>query len=320
MMGLGGLIVTGSALASGIPGDAAGYNVFIFDHGNFVSENTDTMGDLAAGGNVMLMNYSVAAGINGNASASPNPARLVVGGNLTAQNGGVGMNQAGTIYTNGTTNLTSFTATGGVKAQNLISSFTADQTLYTNLATSLGSLAANGSAVMGAGNSLTITGTSSGLNVIDLTGANLSTYQTININAPTGSTVLINVSGTSAAFNSNGQVFENGSSTGALDASVLFNFFAATSVNLGSRDPYGSVLAPLAGVVGSNGQMHGQLIAGSYGGGSITDGTDTTQFDNVLFTGTIPTPLPASVWLLLSALCGIGLRARAGRSAPLAQS
>ena len=305
VMGLSGMAVAASALASGIPGDASGYNVFVFGSGDFVSENTDTMGNLAAGGNVSLMNYAVAQGISGNPSGNPNPARLVVGGTLTAQNGGVGSNQAGSIYTNNTPVLTGFTATGGVHAQNVVSSFTTDATTYTKLSTSLSSLAANGTAVLGAGNTLTITGTSSGLNVIDLTGATLTQSQTIDINAPVGSTVLLNVSGVAATFQ-NGQVFENGVS----DATVLYNFFAATAVDLSTKDPMGSVLAPLAGVIGSDGQMHGQLIAGSYGGSSLNDGTDTTQFDSAPFTGIIPTPLPASVWLLISALGGLWVASR----------
>lgn len=124
VMCAGGMGVSANALAAtGIPGDAAGYNVFIFGNGNFVSQNTDTMGNLAAGGNVSLMNYGVAQGIAGNPSVNPNPARLVVGGTLTAQNGGVGSNQAGAIYTNNTPTLTGFTATGGIHAQSVVSSF-----------------------------------------------------------------------------------------------------------------------------------------------------------------------------------------------------
>jgi choice-of-anchor A domain-containing protein len=287
-----GLAIAGPAAAA-IVGDAANYNVFVFGSGSFVSQNTDTMGDLAVGGDVSLMNYSVAAGVAGDRSQTPNPAQLVVGGKLTAQNGGVGSNQAGTIYTNTAPSLTSFTATGGVKAQTLISSFSADATQYTNLASNLGTLTANGTTSSGSGNTLSFTGTVAGLNVFKVSGTQLANSQTINISAPTGSTVLIDVSGTSATFQ-NGSVNESG--VGA--ASVFFNLYQATSVSLvGSKDPEGSILAPLAGVTGGFGAMHGQLIAGSY--------TGNTQFDSVQFTGNLtPVPLPAPVWLLGSALAG----------------
>src|SRR5579863_6171717 len=87
-------------------GDAANYNVFIFGSGTFMSEDTDTMGDLAAGGNVSLTSYQVAGGIAGVSSQNPNPARLVVGGTLNASGGMVGSNGAGSIYTNNTPVLT----------------------------------------------------------------------------------------------------------------------------------------------------------------------------------------------------------------------
>jgi choice-of-anchor A domain-containing protein len=300
-----GLAAAGSASAA-IVGDASAYNVFIFGSGTFSSQNTDTMGDLAAGGNVSLMNYSVAAGIAGNPSLTPDPAQLVVGGTLTAKNGGVGSNQEGAIYTNSTPTLTSFTATGGVHAQTLISSFSADQTLYTNLSSSLASLAANGTTSgLLSGNTLDFTGTSTGLDVFTVSAATLSASQTINIVAPTGSTVLINVTGTSTVTFQNGSVFE----TGVSAARVLYNIVSGSVDLAGSKDPQGSILAPNAGVTGGYGAMTGQLIADSY--------TGNTQFDQTLFTGILTTvPLPASTWLMLSGVAGMGLLARRRRQLP----
>ncbi len=292
-----GLLLANSAHAAFL-GDAANYNVFIFGSGDFVSQNTDTMGDLAAGGDVSLMNYGVAQGIAGDPTQTPNPARLVVGGKLTATNGGVGSNQRGTLYTNTAASLTGFTVANTLP-QTVIGSFSADQTQYTNLSSSLGTLASNGSSVLGSGNTLTLTGTASGLNVFDISAATLSSADTVNISAPLGSTVLINVSGTSATLQ-NGNVNETG---GIGAGSVLYNFYQALTVNLpGSKDPEGSILAPLAGVMGpgmnGGGQMHGQLIAGSYSG--------DTQFDSVPFTGSLPTvPLPAAAWLFASGLAGL---------------
>jgi len=290
-------LALGGTASATMVGPAAGYNVFIFGAGNFTSQNTDTMGDLAAGGNVSLMNYSVAQGIAGNAAQNPNPARLVVGGKLTAQNGGVGSNQNGAIYYGSSTPaLTSFTARGGEFGNQTLVSFSSAASLYAAYSGQLGTLSPNGSTSFnGSGNTLSFTGSAAGLNVFTVTGATLSSSNTIDISAPTGSTVLINVTGASATFQ-NGSVME----TGITGASVLYNFITATSVDLaGSKDPMGSILAPDAGVVGGYGSMYGQLIAGSYSG--------NTQFNNGSFSGTLPAPvpLPPSLELLACAILGL---------------
>jgi len=288
-----------------IAGDASDYNVFVF--GSFDSTGSDAEGNIAAGGNVSLSGYQVAADIAGT-NASPNPARLVVGGNLTAGNGSVGSNEDGSIYVAGTTSLPTLTSGGAVQPQNVIASFSADQTKYTNLSTSLDGLAANGTTSgLLPGNTLDFTGTSKGLNVFDVSGSTLSQSEAINISAPVGSTVLINVTGTSAVSFTNGSVSE----TGVSASSVLYNIASASSVNLdlnnAGKDPEGSILAPLAAVTGYDGVMTGQLIAKSFSG--------PTQFDSALFTGNLsPVAEPATAWLLLAGVGGLVGFSRASRS------
>jgi choice-of-anchor A domain-containing protein len=299
------LVLSGAASASMV-GPAAAYNVFIFGAGDFTSQNTDTMGDLAAGGNVSLMNYSVAQGIAGNSAQNPNPARIVVGGTLTASNGGVGSNQDGAIYYGSSApSLSGFTANGGQFGNQTLVNFAASASEYTSYSAQLGGLSANGTTSFNSnGNTLTLTGTAAGLNVFTLAGSTLTSSQTIDISAPTGSTVLINVTGSAATFQ-NGEVMESG----ITGSSVLYNFITATSVDLaGSKDPMGSILAPDAGVIGSYGSMYGQLIAGSYSG--------NTQFNDGTFTGTLPgqVPVPPSLPLLASGLLGLLLlRTRSAR-------
>lgn len=302
----GSVLLFGSAAASAaMVGPAADYGVFVFGAGNFASQNTDSGGNLAAGGNVTLQNYSVASSIAGNPSLTPNPARLVVGGNLTATNGGVGQGQNGAIYVGGTVNRTSFTATGGTFSQTLVD-FAASEQQYKSLSLSLGGLAANGNSSISFG-TLNLNGTSNTLNVFSLSAADLTSTNTVNITAPTGSTVLINVTGNNAVFQ-NGNVNLSGISS----AYVLYNFINATSVNLaGSKNPKGSILAPLAGVTGGFGAMDGQLITGSYGG-TGGDPFGHTEFHSVLFAGSLPAPvpLPAGAWLLISGIASLAGLAR----------
>jgi choice-of-anchor A domain-containing protein len=310
-MGIGGFVALALAhsASAALLGPASDYNVFIFGSGSFMSTNTDTMGNLAAGGDVSLMNYAVAQGISGNSALNPNPARLVVGGALTAQNGGVGSNQNGAIYY-GTVAPTlvnnSFTARGGQFANQSLVNFNAAASLYRSYSAQLGNLGATGSTSFNSSSDqLTFTGTGSGLNVFTVSDSLLDTSKGISIVAPTGSTVLINVTGGGIATFSNGSVTD----TGVTGAAVLYNFVSATGVQLtGSKDPEGSVLAPLAAVTGGFGQMSGQLVAASYNG--------NTQFDQVTFTGNLPNPvpLPGAVYLLASGLMGL-LAARRRRAA-----
>jgi choice-of-anchor A domain-containing protein len=153
--------------------------------------------------------------------------------------------------------------------------------------TSWSNLTANGTTINLYG-TLNLTGTDSSQNVFSLSGADLTGSSSINITAPTGSTVIINVSGSGQTFQ-NGQVSLNGIESG----NVIYNFFESTSIHLaGSKNPNGSILAAWADVTGGYGAMDGQLIAQSFDG--------NTEFHNKPFVGTVP--LPAAFWLFGSAL------------------
>jgi len=286
-------------------GPATGYDAFVFGSGDFQANNSQANGNLAAGGDVTLMNYAVAANIPGDSTQTPNPARLVVGGNLTATNGGVGLGQNGAIYVGGTTSLTGFTATGGIFAQNLVD-FAAAQTLYDSLSATWADLTPNGTVTTGS--TLTLTGTSPTLNVFSVAGSSIGT--SLAINAPAGSTVLINVTGPSVTF-MNGGV----SLTGVSSADVMYNLVSATSLTLDNMNPDGSILAAFAATTAGTGALDGQLITMAYGGMNGNQFGETA-FNDVLFQGTLPAvPLPGSAWLLAGGLLALAGLLRASRHA-----
>ncbi|WP_180542270.1 choice-of-anchor A family protein [Nevskia soli] len=300
-------------------GVAEGYNVFTF--GNF-SGNADSQGRVAVGGNATLTNFGIGNDLG--SSSSLYPYSLVVGGNLTYQNGqtdfggiavggnatltsvtsGGNMNVGGTLNTTGgqidgmvaaTSWINQNTGgpsgiSGSPAAISSIVDFAGFQSTIDNESTSWGALAQTGTATLSYG-TLTLSGTNSGLNVFDITTAQLAAATGgFVIDAPAGSTVLINVDGGSGTFPNTGY-----SVNGVSYQNVLFNFTDATSLT-GSGGLYGSILAPDAAFTFNNGQINGTVIALSM------SGTGETHY--APFSGNLPgvnaVPEPGSLTLLSS--------------------
>lgn len=308
-----------AALSAPLPGAAAGYNVFV--GGAFTGTNSDVEGNLAAGGSVTLSSYSVASQIAGNASMSPNPARLVVGGSLSATNGGVGSGQGGAIYRGGSQSGSGFTATGGVNPGGVtpaaLFDFAAAMVAYQSLSTQIGALAVTGT-TLSQFSTLSLVGLNPTVNVFNVTVAQLNGTNTVTISAPSTSTVLINITGAGTPTFQNGQVMLQG---GLTESRILWNLPTATALSLpGSKNPNGTILAPFAAVTGGFGALDGQLIAGSFSGSTefhMRD-RDGSGGGNTYFDGDLPTaqiPVPAGVFLMLPGLAIIGRMAWRGRRA-----
>jgi choice-of-anchor A domain-containing protein len=297
-----------AALAAPLPGPAAGYNVFV--GGAFTGTFSDVEGNLAAGGNVSLNGYSVASEIAGNGSVVPNAARLVVGGSLNASNGGVGQGQGGAIYLNGSRTGSGFTATGGTNPGGVTASalfdFAAAMATYSALSTQIGGLSANGTTTQSF-SSLSLTGSSTTVNVFNVSVAQLNGTNTVNISAPAASTVLINITGSGTPTFQNGQVFLQ---NGLTESRILWNLPNATALSLpGSKNPNGTILAPFAAVTGGFGALDGQLIAGSFSGNTafhLRD-RDGSGGGSTYFNGDLPqVPVPGALAMLLPGLALVG--------------
>jgi choice-of-anchor A domain-containing protein len=262
------------------------------------------------GGNFTNSNYSMGGGdiyvggsMNWTNPSTSNNAYVV--GNVTNTGGG---SVGGTVYYGGSYNGPSYISHQSQSASALTAmapiNFLSAQTSLNNLSAALAGDTPNGT-VTSSYNTYTLTGSSSTLNVFSMSA---STYSgsTINITAPAGSTVVINVAGTSDSFSS-GSI----NLSGVAASNVIFNFNSATSLNLSSIGWYGTILAPYASFTGSYGQINGQLIASSAAGtteihdvefaGSL--GSTSTSSSNPQSAQITATPEP-STWLLL--LTGAG--------------
>jgi len=272
---LGGNATATCGNGNTLPGAAANYGVFVVGTGGFTAANSQMTGSLAAGGTINIANYAVASQVSGVSSSALNPANIVAGGALTANNGNLGNGQGTVYFENGAPSLTSFTTAASVSSTPF--DFSAAQSYYQSAATALGALTANGKTQICDG-CINFVGTSTTLNVFTVAGSSLKSASNINISAPAGSAVVINVTGNAATFQ-NGAVQESGVSA----ANVLWNFPGTTAITLaGSMDPMGTILAPFSTLIGGYGAMTGQLVAGNV--------TATTSFTDVPYACTLPVP------------------------------
>jgi choice-of-anchor A domain-containing protein len=176
--------------------------------------------------------------------------------------------------------------------------FTSAATSLTQLSNTLEGLAANGS-VLVSGSTYTLTATGCSVCVFDL-NAGTFTNSAINISAPSGATVVVNVSGSADSFTS-GSINYSG---GVTANDTIFNFNSATTLTTSSMTVNGSILAPFATFTGTNGSIDGELIAGSVSGESA-EMESTYIFNGNL--GTVATPEPATWMLLAGALLGLSV-------------
>lgn len=243
-------------------GSATGYNAFIL--GNFEGTNSDIGGKVAIGGDAKFTGYGIASAL-GSGSGDV----LHVGGNLTITNsqiyGGDG-EVAGTCTSSsvgtpsGSLNCSSPNA---YDASNATSEMQA-------IADDLADLTTNGTTTTYNWGGVTLSGTDPDRNVfeLDLDNLGFSSWvwngyiNTFNISAPSGSTVVINVVGNTAPLFKNGGI----NLTGVTRNDVVWNFDAATALEVKNVSVPGSIMAPDAAVTFNNGNIKGTLVAGSMKG------------------------------------------------------
>jgi choice-of-anchor A domain-containing protein len=120
-------------------------------------------------------------------------------------------------------------------------------------------------------------GTSATTNIFNLTQAQFQGSNNLDFVVPAGSTVIVNIAGTSDTLQSS--IYFNGATvTDANASSILFNFATATTVTINAQFD-ATLLAPYAHLSGGS-QMGGTFIAASVGS------TGEVHYD--AFTSTLP--------------------------------
>lgn len=263
-------------------------NVIVF--GDFVSSNTETNGALWVGGNAIVANYSVGVDLGGVPSSHPS---LVIGNNLQYSNGQV---FNGSAFVGGTATTSGFNIPNGTLANTNPVDFAAIKNTATVTSASMAQMSDNFSSFeITPWNTMNLT-LQSGLNIVNIDGNALKNVNTFNISGSADSTVVFNVSGTAYIHQVWAGMNENQLS-GVTAEQILFNFYDASSVNLGTLSGIlGSILAPNATVLTGYGSIRGQLIAQGFVGNS--------EFYNRPFVGTGVQPVPEP-----AAIAGIGVAA-----------
>ncbi len=262
-------------------GTANDFNIFVF--GDHIQSNVDSEGRVAVGGSAIYSNYAVSAEL----PISTVRADLIVGESIDIVSG---ENHGNTfISTSGTVIQYTMTNVNGVPNQPLVGDiidFEAEEAYLTCASAEWGALPLTGTAEVQFGQ-LVLTGNDSNLNIFAIDGTNiagsglsLSQLNGINIVAPIGSTILINIFGDNIGFGSY-SIFRNGVAASGEDGEfIVWNFPEATSLFQENISVKGAILAPLSNYAGLGGNIEGNIMSGSFEGSAETH--------NFLFQGELP--------------------------------
>jgi choice-of-anchor A domain-containing protein len=274
-------------------GAASAYNLVALGSSTYagnITAGADVTGRVAANGTLTGGTYGTTIGSNiandpygSSADFAAVATSLTAGSTLYINGGGntyLPTHTGTTIdYNDGGHNLT--TGANGLN-------FTALQSTLQNMTGQIGGIATTGiiragNSALGENPSFTVLKGTAGVNYFTLTALQFATA-TLDIEVPTGATVIINVQGTNDTLGN--AIYLNGTQyhgDGNEDEDILFNFPDATNVDI-SAGLDASVLAPLALLTDNNGQIDGNFIAAQI------DLTGNAEAHNVEFTGIVPTP------------------------------
>ncbi len=234
-------------------GAATGYNLFVLD--TLIQPSSDTQGKAAIGGYADLRKYSVGFDL-----PSYSGDVLVVGNHLTFISGAVVHGKA--VYQNYITTTTQFTADSGIVKDSVID-FEQARTHLLNLSNQLSALVSTDT-VKDEYNQVELIGHNDTLNVFNVDGALVSKENNFIVDAPSGSTVIVNILGKVVTMKGGFSV------TGTTIDKVLLNFPQADTIYLSYINVTAAILAPNSVLEFPSGVVNGQVIVRCfYGAGQM---------------------------------------------------
>ncbi len=248
-------------------GIAAPFNLFVLK--DVVQPSSDTEGKVAVGRNATFGAYSVGDKLPLSGGTED---VLIVGRKLTYTSGQVyGGNVVYGQYLD--VQQQNLCSDGSIRQENPTPvDFAQAETDLNALSSQLATKAATGTTTFEWGG-LTLDGTEPILNVFEVDGNDLSAANSMTINVPNGSVVLVNINRKDVSWT--GGLVVNGTAIG----NVLYNFHRAKTLYIQGIDIRGSVLAPKAKVNFVTGVINGQMICKYFEGQG--------QMNNSLFHGNI---------------------------------
>lgn len=226
-------------------GAAADHNLFVFENYRY---GVDVEGAVAAGNLVDMSGFSVGRAVG----SGP----VLSSGNRVELSSGTVHGQVEYVNPSASTISSDVTINGGDPVVGSTIDFATEQAALETLSDDLGALLPTGRTEVTPWGELRLTGDDSAVNVFFIEGTDFVAATFLQIDVPSGSTVLINVDGT--ILNTSNFYFDL---QGAGETEVLWNFPEATWLGLQSIGVRGSVLAPYATVDFDNGSFDGTFVA-----------------------------------------------------------
>ncbi len=161
---------------------------------------------------------------------------------------------------------------------------------------------------------LTIQGTTSGKNVVEMTFSQLNQLWGITINAPEDAFFIFDIRGNNTTLTQTLNPVTFNLSGGIGIENILFNLIDAPNVKM-SGGPYPNVLAPFSQINYTSGVLYGSLIADYlYGGGQVNEGKlYFPGWENAVATPEPSTYLILGTFLLIIYLSFLSRKAKQGK-------